>query len=59
MQSGFFQTFLIRPILRRQVEGMRIDDPRILERARQRSHDHALEAGGFADALGVDIGSGF
>ena len=30
-----------------------------LAAARQRSHDHALEAGGFADALGVDIGSGF
>ena len=56
---AFTQVFVVRPILRRKAEGMVIRDPAILATARQRRHDEALEAGGFADALGVDIGSGF
>jgi uncharacterized membrane protein YjgN (DUF898 family) len=56
---AFTQIFLTRPILRRQAVGMQIANAAALARARQRDHDEALEAGGFADALGVDIGSGF
>lgn len=56
---AFTQIFLTRPILRRQAVGMQIANVAALAMARQREHDHALEAGGFADALGVDIGSGF
>ncbi len=56
---AFNHIFMTRPILRRQVEGMQIADAHVLATAQQRGHDHALEAGGFADALGVDIGSGF
>ena len=56
---AFTQIFLTRPILRRQAVGMQIANAAALATARQREHDEALEAGGFADALGVDIGSGF
>lgn len=56
---AFNHIFMTRPILSRQVQGLRIADAEALSTVRQRSHDHATEAGGFADALGVDIGSGF
>ena len=56
---AFNHIFLVRPILKRQVKGLRIANAEALGTVRQRDHDHALEAGGFADALGVDIGSGF
>ncbi len=56
---AFSQIFLIRPILRRKVEGMLIIGAEELTTSRQREHDHATEAGGFADALGVDVGAGF
>lgn len=56
---AFNHIFMTRPILARQVKGLRIADAEALGTVRQRSHDHATEAGGFADALGVDIGSGF
>ena len=56
---AFDQLLLVRPILARQVDGLRIADAAALGTVRQRDHDHAMEAGGFADALGVDIGSGF
>ena len=56
---AFSQIFLVRPILRRKVAGMQIADAHLLARSQQRAHDDAVEAGGFADALGVDIGSGF
>lgn len=56
---AFNHIFLVRPILARQVKGLRIANADALGTVRQRRHDHATEAGGFADALGVDIGSGF
>ena len=55
----FSQIFLIRPILRRKVEGMQNFNISGLEASQQRDHDEAAEAGGFADALGVDVGAGF
>lgn len=56
---AFSQIFIIRPILRRKVEGMQIFNSAALQASQQRAHDHASEAGGFADALGVDVGAGF
>lgn len=53
------QVLLARPILRRQVEGMTVVGATALSTVQQRPHDDAAEAGGFADALGVDAGTGF
>lgn len=53
------QVFFTHRILRRQVMTMKISDPRALQDSQQRQHDTAGEAGGFADALGVDVGAGF
>jgi hypothetical protein len=55
---AFTQVFLTMPILRAKVEGMTVSDPVALTSTRQRPHDAAAEAGGFADALGVDVGAG-
>jgi uncharacterized membrane protein YjgN (DUF898 family) len=56
---AFSQIFLTRPILQRKAEAMVIHQAHTLTQSRQRAHDHAAEAGGFADALGVDVGAGF
>ena len=56
---AFAQIFITRPILQRKAEAMVIHDAQGLTQSRQRAHDHAAEAGGFADALGVDVGAGF
>jgi len=56
---AFSHIFIIRPILQRKAEAMVIHDAQVLTQSRQREHDHAAEAGGFADALGVDVGAGF
>ena len=56
--SALIQVFIIRPLLRRQVEAMTIRGTAGLAGVRQRAHDEAIEAGGFADALGVDAGAG-
>jgi uncharacterized membrane protein YjgN (DUF898 family) len=56
---AFSQLFITMPILRAKVEGMLLNDPSLLRESRQREHDRAAEAGGFADALGVDVGAGF
>ncbi|MHA1114546.1 MAG: hypothetical protein ACTSRY_08630, partial [Alphaproteobacteria bacterium] len=56
---AFSQIFITRPILQRKAEAMVIHDAQVLTQSRQREHDHAAEAGGFADALGVDVGAGF
>lgn len=55
---AFSQIFITRPILQRKAEAMVIHNAPTLTHSRQRSHDHAAEAGGFADALGVDVGAG-
>ena len=55
---AFTQSFLIQPILRRQVEATTVRNSAALMDARQREEDSAIEAGGFADALGVDVGVG-
>ncbi|MBK0399419.1 DUF898 family protein [Limibaculum sp. M0105] len=52
------QLFLVQPVLRRKVEAMQIENPHALRSVAQRSHDEATEAGGFADALGLDVGAG-
>ena len=59
LSFAFAHIFIIRPILRRKVEAMVINEAQALAHSRQREHDHAAEAGGFADALGVDVGAGF
>lgn len=55
---AFSQVFVTRPVLGAQVEAMTIEDASVLSESRQRPHDRAAEAGGFADALGVDLGAG-
>lgn len=55
---AYTQVFITRPVLQRKAESMLIEKAGTLSRARQRSHDAAAEAGGFADALGVDVGAG-
>ena len=56
---SFTQIFITQPVLRRKAETMTINNVLALTASRQREHDHAAEAGGFADALGVDVGAGF
>jgi len=56
---AFAHIFITRPILKRKAEAMVINEAQTLTQSRQREHDHAAEAGGFADALGVDVGAGF
>lgn len=53
------QVFLTHRLLRRQVDTMMIRNPGALSDSQQRAHDGNTEAGGFADALGVDVGAGF
>jgi len=55
---AFTQIFITRPVLQRKAEAMVVKDAEALTKSRQRAHDHAAEAGGFADALGVDVGAG-
>jgi uncharacterized membrane protein YjgN (DUF898 family) len=55
---AFTHIFITRPILQRKAETMTIHEAQSLTQSRQREHDHAAEAGGFADALGVDVGAG-
>ncbi|HUS55405.1 MAG TPA: DUF898 family protein [Thermohalobaculum sp.] len=55
---SFSQIFITRPLLQRKAEAMVIHNVQMLTQSRQRAHDHAAEAGGFADALGVDVGAG-
>ncbi|MEM8790361.1 MAG: DUF898 family protein [Pseudomonadota bacterium] len=57
--SAMTQVFLTHRILLRKVKSIQISNPRALSMSQQRAHDEASEAGGFADALGVDIGAGF
>lgn len=56
---SFSQIFITRPILMRKAEATTIHNAQALTASRQRAHDKATEAGGFADALGVDVGAGF
>ena len=56
---AFSQIFVTRPILTRKAEAMTVHNAEALSTSRQRAHDRATEAGGFADALGVDVGAGF
>ncbi|MEL6477125.1 MAG: DUF898 family protein [Pseudomonadota bacterium] len=53
------QVFFTHRILRRKVDTMVVHNPNALSQSQQRAHDSAAEAGGFADALGVDVGAGF
>ena len=57
--AAMTQVFLTHRILLRKVKSVEISNPRALSDSRQRAHDEASEAGGFADALGVDVGAGF
>lgn len=53
------QVFLTQPLLDLKVQTMFVQNPAVISAASQRGHDQATEAGGFADALGVDLGAGF
>ncbi|MGF1503270.1 MAG: DUF898 family protein [Paracoccaceae bacterium] len=56
---AFGQVFISQPVLRAQVAAMTVLNPAALSESQQREADAAAEAGGFADALGVDVGGGF
>ncbi|MEX2519175.1 MAG: DUF898 family protein, partial [Paracoccaceae bacterium] len=51
--------FIVHPMLRAVTASLTIHDLAAAARARQRDHDEQAEAGGFADALGADIGGAF
>ncbi|WP_340108095.1 DUF898 family protein [Pikeienuella sp. HZG-20] len=51
--------FLNHPLIRATVAATRIHGLAAAARARQRPHDDQAEAGGFADALGADVGGAF
>lgn len=53
------QVYFTQRVLARKVETMQIHNVIALSGAQQRNRDEAGDAGGFADALGVDIGAGF
>ncbi|MEM7498102.1 MAG: DUF898 family protein [Pseudomonadota bacterium] len=55
---AFGQSLITQPILRLKVEAMLIRRPEALLSAQQRDKDQMRDAGGFADALGVDLGAG-
>jgi uncharacterized membrane protein YjgN (DUF898 family) len=56
---AFGESLVTQPILRRKVEGMLLRNPDALARAGQARREEAREAGGFAEALGADMGAGF
>ncbi|MEM6679004.1 MAG: DUF898 family protein [Pseudomonadota bacterium] len=58
LSFSFTQSMITQPILRAKVEAMLVRNPAALNRAQQRERDDAVEAGGFADALNVDVGGG-
>lgn len=51
--------FITQPLLRATCRSARIRGLTYATRARQREHDRQSEAGGFADALGADVGGAF
>jgi len=55
---AFSQIFVTRPVLSAKVRAMELTGAERLAASQQRAHDHSAEAGGFADALGVDVGPG-
>ena len=59
VSRAFTHIFVIQPVLQRKAESMTVNNVQLLSLSRQREHDEAAEAGGFADALGVDVGAGF
>ncbi|MFV0475664.1 MAG: DUF898 family protein [Pikeienuella sp.] len=58
MASAMSHAFISHPLLAATISTVDIHDIDGVGRARQREHDEAAEAGGFADALGADIGGG-
>lgn len=57
--TAFRHAFINHPLVRAITTSTRIHDLAAAARARQRPHDQQVEAGGFADALGADIGGAF
>lgn len=53
------QAFITHPLLAAVTRTTFIHDLAGADRARQREHDEQAEAGGFADALGADVGGAF
>lgn len=56
---GLSHAFLQHPMLKAIAEGTVFPHPEVAARAHQRPHDPTAEAGGFADALGADVGAAF
>lgn len=53
------KAFITHPLMAEAAGTTRIHGLEHTERARQREHDRQAEAGGFADALGADVGGAF
>lgn len=50
------QIYFVQRILALEAKAMIVENTSALAASQQRAHDEAAEGGGFADALGVDIG---
>lgn len=57
--SALRHAFISHPLIAATAKTIRFHDLGAASRARQRRHDEQAEAGGFADALGADIGGAF
>lgn len=57
--SALGHAFISHPLIAATTASARFHDLAAAGRARQRSHDEQAEAGGFADALGADVGGAF
>lgn len=57
--SALGHAFISHPLVAATTKSIRFHDLAAAARARQRGHDEQAEAGGFADALGADIGGAF
>ncbi|MEM6488031.1 MAG: DUF898 family protein [Pseudomonadota bacterium] len=58
INTGFTNTLVVQPVLQAKVEAMVMRRPELLQRARQVERSENAEAGGFADALGLELGAG-
>jgi len=56
--NALSQVFITSPVLSAMTRATVLHNAGALAGSRQRDHDAAAEAGGFADALGVDVGAG-
>ena len=56
---GLNHAFITHPLIAEAARSATVHDLDAADAARQRAHDDQAEAGGFADALGADVGGAF